>query len=92
MTCSVKKLAAAVFASLSLAACGDPSELVGGKFSSLQDCLSSIQSKTGLSPNPVIDKPDQVSGYLGNTERDFSCAQQSTGTQGVYWEGWYEVQ
>lgn len=87
-----KSLIVTVFVSVLLAACGGSSDLMGGKFNSLFQCLSSIEAKTGLPPKPVIDKPDQVSGYLGNTKRDFACTKQSTGTQGVYWEGWYEVE
>jgi hypothetical protein len=91
MDCSFRTLFAAAVVSFLISSCGGSSpELMGGEFSSLQQCLSAIQTKTGLSLKPVIDKPDHVSGYLGNTKRDFSCKQMSTGTKGVYWEGWYE--
>jgi len=93
MNCSFRTLLAAALAGLFISSCGDSSpELMGGEFSSLQQCMSAIQTKTGLSLKPVNDKPDHVSGYLGDTNRDFACKQMSTGTKGVYWEGWYEVE
>lgn len=76
--------------SLSMVACGNPSEVMGGKFNSMQHCLSSIKSKTALTLKTVTDKPDDVSGYLGDTNRHFACTKKSTGTEGTYWEGWYE--
>jgi hypothetical protein len=78
---------------LGVAACkgGEPMELMGGKFSSMQQCLSSIQSNTGIPLQPVTDTPDQVSGFLQGTKRFFSCTKKSTGTQGTFWEGVYDV-
>lgn len=84
--------AGALVLSVSLIGCsGGSSSVMGGKFSSLQQCLSSIQSSTGMAPRPVTDTPTEVSGYLGSTKRDFACSKRSTGTQGVVWEGWYEA-
>jgi hypothetical protein len=86
-------IALATVNSIVLTACGGSgSNLMGGNFPSLQICLSSIQTRTGLALRPVVDKPDNVSGYLGDTKRDFACTKKSTGTQGVHWEGWYEAE
>jgi hypothetical protein len=64
--------------------------VMGGSFDSMQECLQSIRSKTGLELRPVTDEPDKVSGYLGTTDRDFACTKESTGTRGIQWKGWYE--
>ena len=92
MNCNVGLLAILGLLCLVLQGCGTPSEVMGGNFASLQQCLSSIQAKTGLPLSPVTDTPDNVSGYLGTTKRNFACTKKSSGTQGVYWEGWYDVQ
>lgn len=87
----------AAAACLSLSACigssdgGSSSTVMQGKFGSLNQCLSSIRSKSGLEPKPVTDTPQEVSGFLGGTRRGFACTLRSTGTQGVYWEGWYSA-
>jgi hypothetical protein len=78
---------------LGVVACkgGKPTELMGGKFSSMQQCLASIRSNTGMALRPVTDTPDEVSGFLQGTKRFFSCTKKSTGTQGTFWEGVYEL-
>ncbi|MFW6745346.1 hypothetical protein ACODTT_14650 [Acinetobacter pittii] len=68
-----------------------PSELRGGKFASIQDCLEGIKKASGYSTlNPMTDKPNHVSGYLGNSHFDFNCEVVETGTQGTYVDGWFE--
>lgn len=83
----------AATACLSVSACtgSGSSEVMSAKFGSLSQCLSSIRSNSGLEPKPVTDTPQEVSGFLGSTTRGFACTMRSTGTQGVYWEGWYQA-
>ena len=69
---------------------GGSSQVMSAKFGSLSQCLSSIRSNSGLEPKPVTDTPQEVSGFLGGTRRGFACTRKSTGTQGVYWDGWYQ--
>lgn len=70
-----------------------PSELMGGKFGSMEQCLETIKNDSGYSTlRPMTDKPDHVSGYLGDTDFDFNCELKETGTEGTFVEGWYEKQ
>jgi hypothetical protein len=75
-----------------LAGCDSNNVVKGAKFSSLQGCLLSIKVATGLELDLVIDTPEQVAGSLVNTRRSFACTKEVTGTQGVRWDGWYEVE
>lgn len=67
-------------------------QIKGAKFPSMARCLSSIEKETKLSLRPMTDKPDQVSGFLSDTERQFNCEIKQTGTEGTYVEGWYTVE
>ncbi|HAF35484.1 MAG: hypothetical protein KBG80_10180 [Breznakibacter sp.] len=67
-------------------------EIQGAKFSSMSSCLKSIQSKTQLPLKPMTDKPDHVSGFLGDTDRQFNCEVKQTGTEGTFVEGWFTVE
>jgi hypothetical protein len=64
-------------------------QIQGAKFSSMSSCLKSIQAKTKLPLRPMRDKPEQVTGFLGDTERQFNCEIKQTGTEGTFVEGWY---
>ncbi|EJO33817.1 hypothetical protein EA749_14715 [Acinetobacter radioresistens] len=64
-------------------------QIQGAKFSSMSSCLKSIQDKTKLPLKPMTDKPEQVTGFLGDTERQFNCEIKQTGTEGTFVEGWY---
>lgn len=64
-------------------------QIQGAKFSNMPSCLKSIQDKTKLNLKPMTDKPDQVTGFLGDTERQFNCQIKETGTEGTFVEGWY---
>lgn len=67
------------------------SELRAGKFANIQDCLEGIKKASGYSTlNPMTDKPNHVSGYLGNSHFDFNCEVVESGTQGTYVDGWFE--
>lgn len=70
-----------------------PSDLMSGKFNSMEQCLETIKTQSGYSQlRPMTDKPDHVSGYLGDSDFDFNCEVKETGTEGTYVEGWYEKQ
>ena len=59
------------------------------EFSSMQGCLASIPASANSSIGRIYtDKPEKVSGLLSNGEQ-FSCTRKSTGTKGIYYEGWY---
>ena len=60
-------------------------------FTSMEICLINIK-KLSDSKNLKIftDKPEEVSGTLDNGN-SFSCKKMSTGTKGVYYHGWYEI-
>ncbi|MCB1422280.1 MAG: hypothetical protein KDJ69_07385 [Nitratireductor sp.] len=70
--------------------CDAPPPIKSGKFSSMQTCLVAIQKATGLTLDAVRDNANIVSGYLGNTKRDFACERKNSGSLGVHIEGWYE--
>lgn len=65
-------------------------EIVGRKFSSMNECLTSIMTINNEKLDPMTDKPDHVSGFLGKTGRQFNCEVKNTGTEGSFVDGWYE--
>lgn len=75
--------------SLAGSSSSSPSFVYNAKFSSMLGCLRGIESDSGLSLNIISDDPENVSGYLGSTKRDFGCQRKVTGSQGVYYKGWY---
>ena len=79
-----------ILMTIALAACEPAPSVQSGKFSSMQRCLAALQKSTGMKLDIVRDNPEIVSGYLGNTKRDFGCQKKSTGSIGTYIEGWYE--
>lgn len=80
------------FVIASLGCSSEPStELMGAEFDSISECLSSIQRKTGEVLDPITDKPNHVSGFLGKTGLQFNCEVMKTGTKGTYVDGWYQV-
>ena len=56
----------------------------------MDECISSIKNKTGENLDPMTDKPDHVSGFLGKTGLQFNCELKQTGTEGTFIEGWYQ--
>lgn len=59
------------------------------EFNSMQGCLASIPVSANSSIGKIYtDKPEKASGLLSNGEQ-FSCTRKSTGTKGIYYEGWY---
>ena len=70
--------------------CGQSNEVMSAKFSSLDNCLSSIKKNTKSTLNVITDKPGDISGYLSNGEH-FACQTKTTGTEGKYVEGWYTI-
>lgn len=66
-------------------------QIMGAKFDSIQECLASIQKKTGEKLDPMTDKPNHVSGFLGKTGLQFNCELKETETEGTYIDGWYQI-
>ena len=64
-------------------------QMQAAKFSSMSRCLKSIQDTTKLPLKPMTDKPEKVTGFLGDTVRQFYCGIKETGTEGTFVEGWY---
>lgn len=86
----MKNLAVISCSALLLAACGQSSEVMSGKFSSMDKCLSAVKRNTNASLNIITDKPGEISGKLSNGEH-FSCQTKATGTDGLHVEGWYTI-
>ena len=60
-------------------------------FSSMEICLINIKKLSSSESLKIFtDKPEEVSGILDNGN-SFACKKMSTGTKGVYYHGWYEV-
>jgi hypothetical protein len=79
-----------IFIALSTIGCGEQAEVRGAEFPTLSRCLEGIKKNTGSSLEIYTDTPEKVSGVLSNGQT-FSCEMKSTGTKGVYFEGWYMV-
>lgn len=77
---------------LSVQGCGENQKttVMGFKSKSMQQCLESIKKQTGSSLDIIRDTPEIVTGKLNNGET-FACEVKSTGTEGVYIEGWWMV-
>ena len=89
----MKRLSCFIICSLGFIGCSsDPEpQIMGAKFGSMNECLASIKSKTGEVLDPMTDKPEHVSGFLGKTGLQFNCEVKHTGTEGTYVDGWYQV-
>lgn len=86
------KIIGLIFTAFLFTACSSepPAEIVGKKFVSMDECLSSIQKETGEQLDPMTDKPNHVSGFLGKTGLQFNCELKETGTEGTYIDGWFQ--
>lgn len=62
------------------------------KFSSMDGCLQGLEKETKLPLTVAIDKPNEVTGMLGNTNRTFVCQVTETGSEGTYVKGWYAIE
>lgn len=82
----------AITCSLLIVGCSSEPEpqLLGAKFGSMEECLDSIKNKTGEPLDPMTDKPEHVTGFLGKTGLQFNCEVKHTGTEGTYVDGWYQ--
>lgn len=65
-------------------------QVMGGKFSSMPQCLETIKNRSGQPLRPMTDTPEKVTGYLGDTNLNFYCGVKQTGTEGTYIEGWFD--
>ncbi|QNY27982.1 hypothetical protein IC763_03000 [Acinetobacter seifertii] len=88
----MKKFLCLMICSLSFVGCSNEPEpqIMSAKFNSMDECLASIKSKTGEALDPMTDKPEHVSGFLGKTGLQFNCEVKHTGTEGTYVDGWYQ--
>lgn len=64
--------------------------ILGAKFKTIPECLDSISRKNGVKLRVITDKPNEVSGFLGDSYLGFYCGLKETGTEGIYIDGWYE--
>ena len=83
----LKKIIPMLLVILVLFGC-DGTSMMSGKFSSMDSCLNSIKQSTGSSLKVVTNKLGDISGTLSNGQ-NFGCQTKSSGTDGVYVEGWY---
>lgn len=68
-------------------------QTMNAKFSSMSKCLKSIEKSSKTSLNIVTDKPEEVSGFLGDSRKlGFSCEIKETGTEGTFVNGWYMIE
>jgi len=86
----MKNLWIVLFLTMLLSGCGQNNEVMSAKFSSMDNCLSSIKRNTNSTLNVITDKPGNISGKLSNGEH-FACQTKTTGTEGMYVEGWYTI-
>jgi len=68
-------------------------QTMNAKFSSMSKCLKSIEKSSKTSLNIVTDKPEEVSGLLGDSHKlGFACEIKETGTEGIFVNGWYMIE
>lgn len=89
----MKNLCVLFFSTVFLFGCGDSDSdesMMSGKFASMERCLSSIKKNTKSTLDVVRDEPGDVSGFLSDGAH-FGCKTKTTGTEGMYVEGWYSI-
>lgn len=84
------KIGLLIFCSVVLVGCGKSADMRGADFSTLGSCLEGIRRNSSSQLKIITDKPDLVSGQLSNGQA-FGCEMKTSGTKGVYFEGWYMV-
>lgn len=70
---------------------GEPKEHRGADFETLKTCMISLEAALKNKLRIVIDDSDSVSGIQPDGAH-WACVQKSSGTKGVYWEGYYTVE
>jgi hypothetical protein len=73
-----------------LSGCEPPPEQGAARFPSMDDCLEAIRLTTKLPLRVTTQTPEHVRGYLGDTQRKFSCAARDTLPGLHLYIGWYE--
>lgn len=86
----MKKLSIVFFVATVLVGCGQGTEIMSSKFSSMDNCLSSIKRNTNSTLDIITNKLGNISGKLSNGEH-FACQTKTSGTEGIYVEGWYTI-
>lgn len=76
---------------VTVSGCGNPTQIESAEFRSMDNCLSAIKENTGEELKIISDKLGKISGKLGNGEH-FTCETKTSGTKGIYVEGWYTVE
>jgi hypothetical protein len=79
-----------IISMLIISGCGKSAEVMSAEFSSMDSCLSSIKRNYGGKLNIISDELGEISGKLSNGE-DFACKTKTSGTKGVYVEGWFTI-
>jgi len=82
------------FVVLAVAACGDSrrtGKVYRAEFFSMNSCLNWVKEHSGQAMATITtNKPDEVYGWLRN-DAFFACVLKRTGTQGTFFEGWYDI-
>ena len=65
-------------------------EIIGKKFTTMDECLASIRMETQEVLDPMTDKPNHVSGFLGKTGLQFNFPLKETGKEETYIDGLYQ--
>ncbi|EIJ36978.1 zinc ribbon domain-containing protein [Thiothrix nivea] len=62
----------------------------GAEFSTLEQCMTGLQKELGAKLRVIIDEPEEVTGSQADGTF-WACEKKSTGTKGIYWEGYYKA-
>lgn len=81
----MKTTLAVALLGVSLVACGQKTQRLGRDFSSMDECMSFINSQIGPL-KPITDKLGHISGH-GDQKLFFICETQVTGSKGIYVQG-----
>ncbi len=85
----MKRVLLAVVLLLGVSACGNSDVTMGGEFTTMKQCISTIEAKVGPLKMSV-DTPTEIIGTT-STGRLFSCKRAETAAPGTSYRGWYLV-
>lgn len=63
-------------------------EVMSAKFKTLDSCLVAIKRNTNQELKIITNNSNEVSGLLANNKA-FGCKKKVSGTDGVYFDGWF---
>lgn len=65
-------------------------EVMSAKFKTLDSCLVAIKKNTNQELKIITNTPNEVSVFLANNKA-FGCKKKVSGTDGVYFDGWFTL-